>query len=120
MNTKHTPTPWTLRISGGPTATVIDANGEMVLPLGEIECGWTDTSTGSYVDPEPEVMVMERIVKCVNACEGLADPSVVPELLEALKKTRAALMCADAAGIPVDEELAQLDAAIAKATGETI
>ncbi|NQX95022.1 MAG: hypothetical protein HRT64_08915 [Erythrobacter sp.] len=27
-----------------------------------------------------------RIVDCVNACEGIADPSVVPELVEALEE----------------------------------
>lgn len=27
----------------------------------------------------------ERIVACVNACEGIADPGVVPEMLAALK-----------------------------------
>lgn len=27
-----------------------------------------------------------RIVACVNACEGISDPSVVPEMLKALKE----------------------------------
>jgi len=27
-----------------------------------------------------------RIVDCVNACEGLADPSVVPELVEMIER----------------------------------
>ena len=26
-----------------------------------------------------------RTIQCVNACEGIADPSVVPELVEAVK-----------------------------------
>ena len=34
---------------------------------------------------------IEREVACVNACEGIADPSVVPELLEALDVAHARL-----------------------------
>ena len=33
-----------------------------------------------------------RIVECVNACEGFADPSAVKELLEAAKEARDALL----------------------------
>jgi hypothetical protein len=50
------------------------------------------TEYGNYyivraVDPEgtQDKDNRKRIVECVNACAGIADPSVVPELVEALK-----------------------------------
>lgn len=96
MNTKHTPGPWSLHKRG---------------PAERYEVQHGIPGNGSPI--------------CVTFCGSQQEANArliaaAPELLDALKKTRAALLCADAAGIPVDEELAQLDAAIAKATGETI
>lgn len=72
MSSKHTPTPWSVVIDtdsdGHPTGFA------RVFPQ---DAHWSD----EYFNVEDA----ERIVACVNACEGLADPSVVPELLAALK-----------------------------------
>ena len=58
-----------------------------------------------------------RIVACVNGCEGIADPSAVRELLEALE---ALVVQEDWEGDDVlpDSPIAKARAAIAKARGE--
>lgn len=38
-----------------------------------------------YGRPKEDPHNMKRIVDCVNACEGIEDPSVVPDMLKALK-----------------------------------
>ena len=54
-----------------------------------------------------------RIVACVNACEGIADPSVVPELLAALQLISNGPHDAEA----IADMLGQVRAILAKATG---
>lgn len=62
----------------------------------------------------------ERIVACVNGCEGIADPSAVKDLLEANTKALEALLWAEAAGLPVHQHIEQARAAISKATGKPV
>ena len=36
----------------------------------------------------PSEQIGERMVACVNACDGIANPAAVPEVVEALRATR--------------------------------
>jgi hypothetical protein len=67
-----------------------------------------------------------RIVACVNACEGIADPAVVPDLVKAAKGMLPRNMCLTNANIPDNTivpleasmgELRALAAILAKASG---
>jgi len=72
----HTPGPWFLEKPEGDYDAISGVD-------------WYDlASVVIRVDGEdsPEGQAnAARIVACVNACEGLADPSVVPELVTALE-----------------------------------
>lgn len=63
---------------------------------------------------------LDRIVACVNACKGLADPSVVPELLNTLEMIRDADNDCQKDGLPTMPAPARqrIDSVIAKAKGE--
>lgn len=63
MKTLHAPTPWT-----NENGFISDAMGNEVLQL------------------SPTEIDSNRIVACVNACEGIADPSVIPELLKEVRQ----------------------------------
>jgi hypothetical protein len=67
------PTPWRIERRGND-ATVYDAAGEPVSLLTDMPLGWTDTSTGSYHDPEADYEIVERIVVAVNARSAGARP----------------------------------------------
>ena len=68
---KHTPEPWENKTPGKYKAGNIYAEGEYICT----------TSGNAQANAE-------RIVACVNACEGI-NPEAVPDLLEALKGIRA-------------------------------
>ena len=129
METKHTPGPWSVGYFCD-----IRAND-----------GYHSLATVSSHYGLPGGANARRIVECVNACEGLADPSVVPELLEALvaqKKWQSLQDAYNAIVLLADERDTRsvddmdrawdefldarikadwlLDAAIAKATGKTL
>ena len=83
MTTEHTPEPWAIGWSGDP-----DVEGRAVAsPLSVI------AGTGAISDmlklyrPWDEVEAnADRIVTCVNYCEGI-NPEAVPDLLAACKAT---------------------------------
>lgn len=54
--------------------TIMDENGDFVA-----EC------SGSGSTSEESERRAARIVACVNACEGIEDPSVIPEILALLR-----------------------------------
>ena len=94
--TNHTPEPWVYRET---------YNGDIVHYVGT---GTTYRTVASYVDP-PDAA---RIVACVNGCRGI-NPEAVRELLEACE----AAVNAFEIEVPTGNEVvAQLRAAIAKAT----
>lgn len=101
---KHTPTPWLLtrdlRIGNW-------TKGPRV--IAEIL-----TKQDDRVDIE-EISNGERIVACVNACEELADPSVVPDLLTALKYAEALLSDGDAEEHDADRVLKLVKGVLARA-----
>lgn len=68
---KHTPEPWHSDAAGFIYAKVDGVGDSMVAEV---------RGFGRLVHGN-----RDRIVACVNACKGLADPSVVPELLESLE-----------------------------------
>lgn len=68
-------TPGKLRGHVGP-------NGSTVFSV-ETERGLLSVSYGGY--PEQHANAL-RIIACWNACEGIADPGVVPELIAALRE----------------------------------
>lgn len=79
--TKHTPEPWTSEATSSSefvTRAIRGPNGELVAHVGVP--GYKDTP-----GVHQNVCDSSRIVACVNGCEGIADPSAVRELLEALE-----------------------------------
>lgn len=121
--TKHTPGPWEQYAGSIRTVEKCEQYGEgyraemRQRPIAEV----------AHLRGQSEVNAAnaERIVACVNACEGIADPSAVPELLAHLEK------CANVISHCLSElpegyrkaAKSQGDAAraaIAKATGGTI
>lgn len=72
--TAHTPGPWVIN----PDNPTFISSADNTADICEIE-GWPL----EYAAEEDANRA--RIVACVNACEGIADPSVVPEAIEALR-----------------------------------
>jgi hypothetical protein len=70
---KHTPGPWKVRV-GSKHDLRIEGKAGHICSVELLEEGFGQRDADA-----------ERIVACVNACEGIADPSVVPELLGWLK-----------------------------------
>ena len=117
---KHTKTPWAHEKPGDDNL----ANDMFHVVCGDLDADndqwmcvarFTDSECSDFY-PDTEVCEANaaRIVACVNACEGIADPSVVPELLEACKSALALIeISTDYKGMSTSRELR---AAIAKAT----
>ncbi len=61
----------------------------------------------------------QRMADAMNACEGIADPSAVADLLAACKVAAEHLSELIESGVPGFAQLHQLTAAIRKATGGT-
>lgn len=74
MKFKHTPGPWKA-----------EDHGDEMLVLGPNRDTIAQTFAVHRTDIPFCAINAERIVACVNACESIADPSVVPEMLDALK-----------------------------------
>lgn len=77
MKTKHTPGPWGFNVGkngkvNGFEAVRIYGKEDMVLDF-------------AHCNPGQNEIDAARVVACVNACEGIEDPSVVPDLLSGLK-----------------------------------
>lgn len=77
----HTPGPWGV-VPGHSVLDIVAGGGAIATTTG-----------GVYWEPYSGVQEANarRIVDCVNACEGIADPSVVPELVAALEEARDSL-----------------------------
>ena len=133
MKTKHTPGPWSmhkyytgepLAVDGGDNAesfvawTYCVAKGDLVLAdISGYSNGRRSKMGFGRADKRSEVEAnARRIVECVNACEGIADPSAVPELL-AFTQMIANGGINEAGELTIESEARAL---IAKATGETI
>jgi hypothetical protein len=110
MNTQHTPGPWEVRFNGHKQrriATTSTPNRHIadVVPV-----------TYDYERAEATMEAnAQRIVACVNACEGI-NPEAVPELLESLD---ALIMIIDRTN-PAWRDMRAVEkarAAITKATG---
>lgn len=118
MSTKHTPGPWKFHskpINGNYT---IETDREL-----RGDCWWVcDTGESAYILDEERKANAARIVACVNACEGIADPSAVKDLLEALEMVAELLALDEKEGVDCYALRARHDiaAAIAKATGTNI
>ena len=110
---RHTPEPWAVHEWGSPGSgrrfgieTADQRHGLAAIAPNE--------TASTMLSMDEHRANAHRIVACVNACAGIADPSVVPELLVALEKCVAEL--GHATNIQtVAEELGR--AAIAKAKG---
>jgi hypothetical protein len=69
---KHTPGPWRV----GTHREIIAANGDVLTDsLYSGDCGIEGADANA-----------DRLVACLNACEGIADPSVVPHALGFLER----------------------------------
>lgn len=73
---KHTPGPWSYTEADGFRG-----------PSGQLLACIIDSRSTTTVEQEANA---ERIVACVNACEGIADPSCVPEMLRVAGRILAA------------------------------
>ncbi len=81
MKPKHSPTPWTLCQEGELTLNIYASDGEP----GSGTCVDAFCLDGEYITPEEERANAERIVACVNACEGVDDPAVLMPTIGALE-----------------------------------
>lgn len=127
-NAKHTPEPWHEGAGNGERAIFGPENIRMRLehsttlyPICKVVTGWDDAEDRANG---------ARIVACVNACEGIANPEAVPEMLLALEMI--AKQCSQfEARCLIEEEymgtvtvldfltdIRQFRAALAKARGE--
>lgn len=91
---KHTPGPWSVVYydagdcdfydHGGPCPSVQAPDEEdcAIIHWDGFKQKYWSSANGNQRQIEANAA---RIVACVNACEGLADPSVVPELVKALE-----------------------------------
>jgi len=77
---KHTKEPWAWSWSRKDEANIITSNN-----LPDEECLGACFCDESISDEERDAN-SERIVACVNACEGIKNPDAVPEMLKALKQ----------------------------------
>ena len=68
MKTKHTEGPWRFCETWG----LILAKDKIEIAACHAGRGWDAKANAA------------RIIECVNACEGIADPSIIPELVDAL------------------------------------
>lgn len=109
-------TPGLLRVDPNYKHDIQTADGRF-----EVACADPHILCGGQTDAERQAANTARLVACWNACEGLADPSAAQELLEAATVAREALSALIASGDPVvfADALAKLDAAIAKARGQS-
>jgi hypothetical protein len=64
-NSRAMPGNLRLEVKGGH-ATVFDQDGQVIPELCDIELGWTDTSTGPYVDPAKRAEFLAELVKRWN------------------------------------------------------
>lgn len=110
MNTKHTPTPWKRGTSkyGSPFL------------IGREDTGFVVAECRNQHHSEEAEANAARIVACVNGCEGIADPSAVKDMMEALKAWRYAYSeCTGTDAERIDAKIKACDmthAAILKAT----
>ena len=110
----HTEGPWEISSRYGST-TITGPNKRSIGTTGGYSSNLED-SLAVLLENEANAA---RIVACVNACEGLADPSVVPELVKAVAVLRD--MDFSDCGDPAlyNAACVRVRAALAKAKGET-
>lgn len=108
-HTPHTPEPWSVVTPHPGQFAIVPENRQK----------HATTHTLAYIRDfqSNDEANAARIVACVNACEGIADPGAVPDLLEALKSALDIMEGREAGSERVDA-IAQARAAIARATGE--
>lgn len=107
MTTKHTPGPWK------HASTYVRGNANILSCEGAIVA---QAVYGGDVSMNETAANAARIVACVNACEGIADPSAVKDLLDMCMAAERLLdpMTHNPAS---DDFMRELRAAISKATG---
>ena len=105
-NAKHAPEPWVISE---------DSENDILSESYGKGNGWYEVAapvSGSGNDDDAQANA-ERIVACVNACEGI-DPEAVPAMLEALKAAKTLLKLLD------DVDKAILSSQFASETAEEI
>jgi hypothetical protein len=106
---KHTPGPWVAHVSKADEFT---SNDVMLIRSQEPLYG----VAGIEIERDVDEANAARIVACVNACEGIEDPSVVPEMLAALKSAHY-WICSDISLGEMQSTRDMLSAIIARAEG---
>ena len=97
MDTLHSAEPWTVRES----SLSVEIRGKSY-PIAEIQLR---DSAGPILDPITDRANAARIVACVHACAGIADPvEVMHEIRAAMRKALARLP-ADDYGEPAKEAI---------------
>ena len=127
--TAHTPTPWHVDDYACHNDYKLRLcepmrNGFPLATIAQFQFKWKDAGQYdrqiSYREAEANA---QRAAACVNACEGIADPSVIPELLAALKSCVTKLTnCARGNGVnnwAIEGMIEPFLATIAKAEGKT-
>lgn len=121
--TKHTPEPWIVEEAdnGGERHNIYSDNpahdGAYIAAVWSDESATgndgADEDTPQYVTDAEADANAKRIVACVNGCAGIADPSAVGDMLEALR----AILAADVDYISAAVDLEPARAVVARATG---
>ena len=104
-HTAHTPTPWNVeRPFQEPGVYIAGPNTGLIAKLYEPDANLYNGDKLVSIGGNSA-----RIVACVNACEGIADPGAVPDLMAALRELMTGHSMAGQA---------MAEKAIARATGE--
>lgn len=111
---KHTPGPWDYDASGKIGVGFRDGGILLAEARRQEDVPWEPKGNGGAT----AVANAARIVACVNACEGIADPGVVPELLRFVKETLAGHSFEEP-GKPVEWSPSYMERLIARAEGRS-
>lgn len=110
---KHTPEPWRIVKPEAPVGFQKEADRLIAGPEGEHIAESFQYQKDGRTDPGQAIANADRIVACVNGCQGI-NPEAVKDLLKALKEL--VLACKDDINFPsYDGYIRQAKAAIAKA-----
>lgn len=79
MDKKYAQEPWTI------SRNRVCGEGKVICRMETSYTGFGNMSDGKWTSDKDKVKATEkRIVECVNACEGIADPSAVKDMQETL------------------------------------
>jgi hypothetical protein len=104
---QHTPEPWAIHVTrSGETSGIIQANDGLTHVCDTFDAAWHNAIARGQTEPATRFLAQSqtnarRIITCVNACQGIANPGeTIPALVAALKGAESALFAALAVRCP--------------------